>query len=165
MKRSILLLSVLLSGCGGSDDFESKPVDVSGSYTMTVTSKANDCGLANWKEGESAGGIPVTVTQDGKSVNGSIDGLVGGLVKLWLGSNTFQGTVDGEEVHATNFGTNSTTSGGCSYTLNMVLDGVLDGNALQGTLTYEPQTNGSPDCGQLETCQNVQDFVGSRPPN
>jgi hypothetical protein len=52
----------------------------------------------------------------------------------------------------------------CTYTLNVTFDGALSGDALQGTLTYAPKTNGSPDCGVLEQCQALQDFAGSRPP-
>jgi hypothetical protein len=166
VSRAALLGLVLLSvaGCGGDDDFESKPVDVSGVYNVAVTNKSNACSFPNWEDGKSTTGIPLTMTQSGTDISGSIDGIAGGLVKLLLGSNTFQGTVDGKEVHATNFGTNSFNQVGCTYTINMTLDGELQGDALQGTLHYRPKTNGSPDCGSLESCESVQDFSGVRAP-
>jgi hypothetical protein len=159
-----LCCALALVACGGSDDFESTPIDVSGVYTVSVTNKANDCNFPNWNAGESSSGIQLTIVQQDASITGSIDGAVGALVQFLLGASTFQGSVSGNQVNATNFGTKSYTQSACTYTINMVMDGTLDGDALQGTLEYTPKTNGSPDCGVLNTCATLQDFAGSRPP-
>ncbi len=162
----VLLLAFALApaACGSSDDFKSDPVDVSGSYSVSVTNKSNACALQNWTDGAQSNAIPVTMTQNGTSVTGTIDGLVGAYVKLVLGSNTFQGKVDGSTVNATNFGTSSYKQNNCTYTLNLEMNATLSGNSLQGTITYKPKTNASPDCGTLESCENIQEFAGSRPP-
>lgn len=159
-----MIAALALVACGGGDDFESSPVDVSGSYTVGVTNKSNGCGLQNWEEGKQSSGIGVTMQQDGSQITGTIDGVTGALVSLWLGASTFQGSVAGNQVEATNFGTKSFSLLACTYTINMVMDAVVTGDALQGTLSYTPQTNGSPDCGVLDSCQSVQEFSGSRPP-
>ena len=155
---------VATPACGGDDDFESTPLDVSGAYTVSVTNKTNGCALLNWKEGEQTTGIPLTVLQDGKNISGTIDGLVGSAVAFWIGSASFQGTVDGNVVHAENFGTKAFNENACTYTINMVMDATLDGNALQGAIHYTPKTNDSPDCGVLANCTSLQEFSGSRPP-
>jgi hypothetical protein len=164
MQRLGLLVAAVAFGCGGSEDFESAPIDVAGVYSVNVTNKVNGCGFPNWKEGEQTTGIELTMMQDGTSVTGAIGGGVGALVQLLLGASTFSGTLSGDQVTATNFGTKSATQNGCTYTTNMVMTGTLTGDALQGVLEYTPQTNGSPDCGVLNECTSLQEFSGARPP-
>lgn len=165
MRRSLVSLCALaLAACGDGDDFESTPVDTSGVYTVNVTNKANACGYPNWNENESTTGIELTIIQDGSTITGTVGGAVGSLVQLLLGASTFQGTVSGNQVDATNFGTKSYTDGACTYTINIVMEGTLDGDALQGVLRYTPKTNESPDCGVLASCESIQEFSGSRPP-
>jgi hypothetical protein len=165
MHRSLCVLFALaVAACGDSDDFESTPIDTSGVYTVSVTNKANACGYPNWNENESTSGIQLTILQDGKNITGTVDGAVGALVQFLLGASTFQGTVSGNQVNATNFGTKSYTQNACTYTINIVMEGTLDGDALQGVLRYTPKTNESPDCGVLASCESIQEFAGSRPP-
>jgi hypothetical protein len=164
--RWVAVFAMLTStGCGGEDDdFASTPVDVSGVYSVSVTNKSNACNLPTWEQDKQTSGIPITVTQGGTTINGSIDGVAGALVKFWLGSSTFAGSVDGDRVNATNFGTQPYSKASCTYTINMVMEATLTGDALQGVLRYTPKTNGSPDCGVLESCETIQEFAGSRPP-
>ncbi len=142
----------------------SNPVDVSGTYTIAVTDEANGCNLMNFNQGDSSSNIPVVVTQTGSTMDAKITGGVGAYVTAVLGSSDFSGGVDGSTLNATLFGTRSSTSGGCSYTFNAILDGDLAGDALTGTITYTPKTNGSPDCSSIEGCTSVQNFNGTRPP-
>ena len=51
-----------------------------------------------------------------------------------------------------------TSQSGLLLTLTLV------GDAVNGRLTYRPQTNRAPDCGVLDACSTVQSFSGSRPP-
>src|SRR5262245_26373710 len=132
MKAIACSVVLLLTSCGGDDDFKSKPVDATGDYSVNLTSRANACNFPTWNEGSSTAAIPFKITQSGSDFTGSIEGVVGAFVKLLLGSNTFQGTIDGKQLHATNFGTNSFKQGACTYTINMEMQGTLEGNALQG---------------------------------
>jgi hypothetical protein len=42
--------------------------------------------------------------------------------------------------------------------------GSINGDAIDGTVTYRPSTNHNADCGHLETCTSVQRWNGTRPP-
>jgi len=155
-----LIVLVLLSSCGGGD-----PADFTGSYSLNLTNRENGCGFDNWTEGQMSSNIAVTVTQDGAEVQASAEGLVGLFLDLVLGAHVFAGDADGNDVVLELFGTRSVVQGNCSYTLNAVLDGELDGDILVGEIRYQSQTNGSPDCGSIEGCVSRQDFNGARPPS
>ena len=158
-RRAVLLVGfAVYGGCGGD------PVDATGSYSIAVTNRANGCEFDNWNEGDTASNIPVTVAQDGDEVTATVEGLTGGFLSLALGSNVFAGTVEGNDLSLTLFGTTSTNEGNCTYTINAVLDGTLEGDVLQGEIRYESATNGNPDCAAIEGCASVQDFNGTRPP-
>jgi hypothetical protein len=85
-------------------------------------------------------------------------------VALVLGSNTFEGEAAGSRLDLTLFGTRSANDAGCTYTVNGNVLATLNDDALEGTISYVPQTNGSPDCDQLNDCSTVQMFNGTRPP-
>jgi hypothetical protein len=153
---------LLLAAAGGA--CSSTPANVAGDYTINLTDEANNCNLMNWNQGSGATGISVTITQDSSSASVTINGAIGAYVKAVLGSAVFASTVDADGLSGTLFGTTSANMGGCTYTYDADLDATLTGDTLTGTLKYTPKTNGSPDCGVLLTCSNVQDFNGTRPP-
>lgn len=156
---ALALLGVV--GCGGDGD----TVDASGEYTLAVTNGDNGCGFPNWNEGEQTTGVPFSVVQDDDdNLTGTIQGVPGAWVELVLGSRTFEGEVAGSRLEMTLYGTNSATQDGCTYTVNGEVVATLNDDALEGTISYRPQTNGSPDCGDLNDCTSVQDFNGTRPP-
>jgi hypothetical protein len=157
--RSISVLWLAAVGCG-----DAEPVDVTGSYSVSVTNGDNGCEFANWTVGATATGIPVTITQDGEEATASVEAGVGLYLGLLLGSSDFTGTVDGQDLDLTLFGTNDFDQGSCSYTVNADLDAELDGDVLTGRIRYETNTNGSPDCGEKEGCSSEQEFNGTRPP-
>jgi hypothetical protein len=156
---ALALVGVL--GCGGGGD----TVDASGEYTLAVTNGDNGCSFQGWNEGEQATGVPFSVVQDDDdNLTGTIQGVPGAWVELILGSRTFEGEVAGSRLEMTLYGTNSATQDGCTYTVNGEVVATLNDDALEGTISYRPQTNGSPDCGALDDCTSVQDFNGTRPP-
>jgi len=157
---ALALLGVL--GCGGGDG---ATVDATGDYTLAVTNGDNDCGYQGWTEGEQASGVPFDVNQnDDDEVTGTVEGLTGAWVSLVLGSNVFEGEVSGSRLEMTLFGTRSANDGGCAFTVNGEVLAVLNDDSLEGTISYRPQTNGSPDCEVLNDCASVQEFNGTRPP-
>jgi hypothetical protein len=156
------LALVAALGCGGGDG---DTVDASGDYTLAVTNGDNDCGYEGWQEGEQTSGVPFLVSQDDDDqVTATIEGLAGGWVALILGSRTFEGEVSGSRLELTLFGTNSFNEAGCTYTVNGEVLATLNDDALEGTISYRPSTNNSPDCGDLNDCASVQEFNGTRPP-
>jgi hypothetical protein len=137
---------------------------VAGTYTVAVTNKANGCQFDRYQEGATSQGIEFVMTQEGSKAKGTVGGLVGAAIEIWLGTRTFEGDVAANKVILKAIGKNPQTTAGCTYTTTATVDGTLTGNALQGTITYTYNTNKSPDCSFRDTCQTVQDFSGSRPP-
>jgi len=156
-----LLVLGLLPGCGG--DEEEFTASVAGSYTVSVTNRESTCQMGDWMEGNMATGIPLEVTQSGSELHATIGGLAGAYVALVQGNAEFEGTVDGNKIALTNYGTRSVTQGNCTFTYNAIIAGTLNGDAISGTITYSPATNSNPDCADVE-CSAVQEFSGSRPP-
>jgi hypothetical protein len=159
MRRITLTSAVVLAliGCEGT-------ADVAGEFTVNLTNRENGCAFTNWEVGSTSTGIPVTITQDGDRVTALVGGLTATFLDLWLGSHTYQGTVSGSSLDLTLYGTNSTSQGNCTYTVNSTITAAIDGDVLTGDIRYTAATNNNPDCGTLTGCVSRQDFNGSRPP-
>ena len=162
MRTWMLVITGLaaVAGCGGDD-----PIDVTGDYTVAVTSGENGCEFPSWNEGQSQANIPVSITQNDESANATVEGAVGTWLNLVLGDDSFVGTVDGGHLALRLTGTTMAAQGTCDYTIDAIIHADLDGDFLEGEIHYEPQTDGSDDCGILETCTSVQAFNGTRPPS
>ena len=152
------------SGASADAGPDAAPPDVAGPYTVTVTNGANQCGFVGFMEGAVATGVALTVTQEAAAVTAAVEGPVGAFLDLALGSRTFEGEVDGSALALTLFGTTPFMLGGCTYTINGEVSATIDGDLIEGSAEYRPSTNGSPDCGVLETCVTAQQFNGTRPP-
>ena len=161
MRANVVSLCVLtaLAGCGGS------PADVAGSYTVSVTNGPNGCPFMNWTVGESATNIPVTIAQDGSDATATVEGGVGTVLMLGLGSRMFAGEVSGSGLDLDLLGTQTLTSGSCEYHYNAHLDGSIDGDVITGTITYTGVSDDLPDCDAINNCESTQDFNGTRPPS
>lgn len=161
MSRIATLALVLLCAAGCSTD----PVDAEGSYSISLTSKANGCEFDNWTEGDTSTGIPITISQEDDKADATVGGLAATYLDIVLGSHVYSGDVSGADLRLEIYGTRETQSGGCAFFVNSVLDAELDGDVLTGKLIYTFNGNGSPDCQMLEGCESVQDFNGTRPPS
>ena len=157
MKRCIPVLFLVLA-CGDGD-----PADLSGSYTVTITNGDNGCMTDGWMEGDSTEGIRIAVTQTGSDVAAVVEGLVGAYLTATLGSNRFQGRAVGTRLDLTLVGTNEAEIPGCRFTTDAYLDARVNGQFIEGTITYEPNTDGAAGCGLLDSCSNEQTLVGTRP--
>lgn len=156
MKRWICL--ALLAACG------SDPVDAEGTYTVAVTNRENGCNFSGWTIGESASNIPVTINQEGEDADAIVMGLTGAYMNAVLGSNVFQGRVDGNELHLRITGTTELTTGNCAnHTIDAILDAKLTGDVLVGRIDYTIIGMGS-DCAPYDGCISRQDMNGTRPP-
>jgi len=157
---AILLPVLALAGCGSDDEFTA---DVAGTYTIALTNDASTCAFDNWKEGPQLGTIGFAITQDGKKIQGTLDGGPAFFFDFWLGSHDFDGTIQGRALTLTNYGENPKQQGNCSFTYNATVKANQNADTIEGTITYSPQTNGNPDCAAVE-CSASQRFSGSRPP-
>lgn len=155
-----LVAGVLVAGAGCSED----PVDVEGIYTVNLTNRENGCNFDNWVEGETTSGILVEVTQSGDHAAAVVGGATGIWLSAVLGSQQFTGSVNGDAVALTLYGTKSATVAGCTWTINANLTATLTGDLLEGDIRYTPSTNGSPDCMAIEGCITRQEWNGVRPP-
>ncbi len=156
-----LAAATLMSACGGP---ASNASNLQGTYTTDITNRASTC-PGNWTVGEHSSGITVDITQQGSAVTAQVTGGTGLYLEVATGSNTFNGTADGNSLTANLLGTTSQSLGNCSYTWKAVLSAKLNGNALQGTVTYTPQTNGNADCTAMSVqgCTRSQEVAGVRP--
>lgn len=153
-----LALTLTTASCGSS------PADVAGSYALNLTNGANGCMVMSWTEGESTTGVPLVITQDGESFTADVQGTAGLYLDLTAGAHQFTGTVSGTHLDGTLRGSGR-AQGSCAYTINIDLSGELSGDVMTGDLTWYADTNDSPDCGMLATCENRQLFNGARPPS
>ena len=156
--RKLFVLSALALACGNST-----PTNFAGSYTLTETENANTCNLPNWTQGSSVT-FNAAFTQDGTKAQITIEGAVGGLLLLYVGTSTFQGTVSGNTFTAEYIGAAKQTDGACSWTENVGISASLDANnVISGTITITPITNNDPSCGAKNNCPgNTETLSGNR---
>jgi hypothetical protein len=152
-----LSLWLCIAACGSED------ASVAGDYTVTVTNGNNGCNLPSWTAG-TASSATVTLTQSKSDVTAVVGGVAGLALGIGLGGNSFTGKVTGSDLDLHLFGTRSSTSGNCTYTLNAAIRAVVSGNTLTGQIDYTSATNGNPDCSTIDKCDSFQDLSGTRMP-
>jgi hypothetical protein len=156
MKRFLLLAS--LAACG------SDPVDAEGTYSVSVTNRANGCNFMGWTIDESAANIGVVVNQEGEDVNADVMGLTRIYLDGVLGGHVFQGTVDGDELDMSITGNKTFTTGNCvDHTIDARMRATLEGDVLEGRIDYTIVGTGST-CEPYDGCVSYQDMNGTRPP-
>lgn len=162
--RALALGGLLYFGVAacGSDD----PANVEGMYTVAIANRDNGCNFPNYTVGDTAQGIPVTISQEGENVTATVTGLTGAALNLQLGSNMFTGAIDGDEMNLDLFGTRPQMQDTCTYTFNAKIIGSVDGDAIEGRVEYRANatTPTNPDCNSIQGCLTFQEFNGTRPP-
>ena len=162
--RGRCILAPILGALLGTLGCDQDPADVAGDYTLAITNGANDCNFANWTEGDTSTGTPLTVTQSGDSITGTVGGSAGLFLDLWLGSRVYTGKVDGKTLRLTLYGSQANQTGNCTYTVNSNVRASSSDDVLVGNIEYTAATNGNPDCATIEDCVSRQSFNGTRPP-
>jgi hypothetical protein len=150
---------VLVSAAGAA---ACSDANVAGNYTAQLTNRNDGCSLGLTAGDNSSASF--IVTQSGSDVTLMVKDLPGLLIAGFLGSNTFTGGVDGNDVNLERKGTVKNTTGSCEYTFNAEIDASQDGDTMSGRVEYRAATNGTPDCGSRKDCVTVQDFNATRPP-
>lgn len=141
------------------------PADVSGTYTGALTNRDNGCMFMNYTAGDTTSGITMVVTQSGGSVSLDVQGIAGIFLAAITGSGApLVGSVAGNGFVASKNGTAGQTVDGCAFTTDVEARGALNGNALEGTVTYRYRTNNAASCGFRSSCTTVQQFAFTRPP-
>ncbi len=159
MGRLALTLVLFAGACGGNT-----PADVAGTYSLSLTVRQNQCGILANSTGQSSSGVQVVVTQTGSQVSAQVQGVAGIALALAMGKDTFAGTVSDTRLDLAIAGTMPGSNGTCAYTRNARLLATVSGDVMVGTVTYTYATNKTADCGTRDTCQDIQDFNGTRPP-
>jgi len=155
-----VLVVVFVASCGSSS-----PTDVHGSYTLSVTNGPSTCPLSNWNQGSSTSGIPLTITQNGKSISADVGGAGAIFLDLYCGNAHLEGEVSGSDIDLTLNGTRSLSSGSCAFTIDAHLAATANKDAISGSITYAPNTNSSPDCASVRSCSARMNLSGTRPPS
>jgi len=162
MLRTTLIAVLLACACHEGES----PVNVAGTYTISLAVQQNQCGILNGAVGDTSSGVQIVVTQSGSDVTAQVQNLAAALgLGLATGTDTFTGKVTGNSLDLWIYGTTSGSSGTCAYTRNVHLQAKLSGDELVGTVTYTFATNQTADCGTKDTCQDIQAFNGTRPPS
>jgi hypothetical protein len=144
-----------IAGCSGDDLNQEVLVNVSGSWGGAVRNDSSSCpGQFNVGETNS---IEVVITQDGPKVTMKLQGGIGFLLSIGLGSDTFAGTLTGDKVDASLLGSRELKEGTCTYTYTANLLGKVDGQRMTGTVTYKPNAR-SGDCSAISSCSRTQSF-------
>jgi hypothetical protein len=160
MKRRTWIAWIVLVGAAGAA--ACSDADVAGNYTAQLTNRSDGCSLG-LTTGENSS-ASFTVTQSGGDVTLQVKGLPGLLIASFLGSDTFTGGVDGNDVNLERKGNVKNTTGSCEYTFNAKIDASQDDDTMKGRIEYRAATNGTADCGSRKDCVTVQEFNATRPP-
>ena len=152
-----LALVSLASSC------TSAPADVSGVWSVNLTNGANGCMVSGWTAGETAAGVPMTITQSGSTVTAEVGGPAAVLLNVALGTSRLTGVVNGSTVDLHADGRPG-AEGACAFTSQLDITLRVTGDTLTGTTSWSYNANVSPDCGYRATCDSVQALNGARPP-
>jgi hypothetical protein len=136
--------------------------NVAGNYTAVITNGTDQCSIG-WTAGTQSTAT-LAVMQEGSNVTLLVNGLSGVFVAGILGTNTFTGDVDGDEVNLAVTGSAQKASNNCEFTFNGKVIANQDGDRLEGRVEYRAATNGHADCASREKCVSTQDFTATRPP-
>jgi hypothetical protein len=150
-------------GCGGDDS--PPPADVHGNYTLTVTNGPSSCPLQNWNQNAITPNIPFNVVQNGSSVTADVGGLGAAFLSVYCGNSHLEGQVVGSELQLHLAGTRSLSSGSCAFTIDANIVATVQGDAINGSIGYVPNTNSSTDCAAVQSCSARMNFNGTRPPS
>jgi hypothetical protein len=156
------IVSLGLSACGGSSD----PVNFNGTYTTTIVNGENGCGLDRWTAGEKSDNVQVIATTDALNRNSvlvAVQGIAGGLLELSVGSRTFVSTSSGNELTGLLVGREANDKG-CMQSTRIRLKAKLNGDTLEGSLSYSFEVKNPEACGIKANCANIQTIKGLRPP-
>src|SRR5258706_1024456 len=95
--RALLGISaaaLLCPACGSKDTFTA---DAGGNYTVALTNGQNGCSFESWEVGKSTSGVGFDITQDGKTLSGTLDSVSALVLGLVIGSADFKGSIDGSD--------------------------------------------------------------------
>jgi hypothetical protein len=136
--------------------------NVAGNYTAAIINRADPCSIG-WTVDDRSNAT-LTVTQEGSDVTLLVNGLAGYFVANILGTNTFAGDVDGDDVNLEVTGNARKMSGNCEFTFNGKVIASQNGDTMSGRVEYRAATNGHADCGSRQSCVSTQEFNATRPP-
>jgi hypothetical protein len=140
-------------------------LDFTGTYNGAITNRENPCNIGGWTVGTSSTGTMMSITQMGSDISVEVQGFSAFALSLFTGGGgPLVGTATGNVMNVSRSGTRAQTSGACSFTPRIEARATLNGNTLEGTVTYRYQTNGHPDCRERATCATTQSIAFVRPP-
>jgi hypothetical protein len=169
----LLTPTLAISGCGGDASKGSggsggtgpaeTPADIAGDYTVALVNHENTCpDVPDTWEGGMTEGVPFSIEQKGVKLTAETMGVSALAFIVRTGSNAFAGEIHESHFVLVDHGTKLDMYGDCSYTLDVIVEGDLDGDTITGTVTYKPVIDDSSVCADYD-CAAVQGFSGTRP--
>lgn len=164
---SLITTLVATSGCGGDTRDATGPTEtpanVAGDYTVDLVNHENTCpdAASSWKEYGTTEGVLFSIEQKGVKLTAETMGQAALAFIVRTGSNAFAGEIHDAHFVLTDHGTKEDMYEDCTYTLDVVVEGDLDGDTITGTVTYEPVVSDSDLCQDYD-CAAVQAFSGTR---
>lgn len=140
------------------------PASPAGMYDLVLTDQENGCKLGGWKVGFSSN-VTVELREVGSTVTAAPRGTMASILEGWLGTSAFEGTYDDPRLVLVLEGTRFTSNWGCVYTFDVTIDAALDGDLLDGGLSYRARTNGAASCDELNDCTSRRELHGMRSPS
>lgn len=136
------------------------PVQLAGRYTLVIKAGANGCSFASWNEG-SLGVADVVLLEGSPGVQATVEGLAALTFGLLLGRTDLAGVISGRTLSLSSAGTTRAELNGCSYTIDANVEATIEGDTLQGVITYSRNLGDKAECAAY-ACTSVSPFTGLR---
>jgi hypothetical protein len=155
---------VLAASCARIDAIRTRPIDPTGTWELQLTYEENGC-FNDWPaEGTVLSSVELVITRDELGrVLGRIEGVLGAYVALVLGTRDLLGEVASGHLRLRLDGRYSSELVGCAFVYGMDFDGIVDGDAIEGTVTFGRRLPDTPLCDPAR-CRSRLSFRGRRRP-
>lgn len=155
---------VLAASCARIDAVRTRPIEPTGTWELQLTYEENGC-FTDWPaEGTVLSAVELVVTRDELGrVLGRIEGVLGAYVALVLGTRDLLGEVASGRLRLRLDGRYSSELVGCAFVYGMDLDGIVDGDAIEGTVTFTRRLPETSLCDPAR-CTSRLSFRGRRRP-
>ncbi|MFI5301330.1 MAG: hypothetical protein ACHREM_24865 [Polyangiales bacterium] len=130
------------------------PLDISGTWSGTVTNQSAGCPGAPAVGQSSA--LQTAIVETGTNVTVTVSGIVGLFFSAQIGGDTLTGTLSGSHLVTTLDGTKQQKDGNCLFTWTVSTDLHATTSSIVGTVTYTPNLGTGTDCARYSGCSNAQ---------
>jgi hypothetical protein len=159
-----IALVALAASCARIDAVRTRPIDPTGTWELQLTYEENGC-FNDWPaEGTVLSSVELVLTRDELGrVLGRVEGVLGAYVALVLGTRDLLGEISSGHLRLRLDGRYSSELVGCAFVYGMDLDGIVDGDAIEGPVTFGRRLPDTSLCDPAR-CRSRLSFRGRRRP-